>query len=108
MEKTPGVYIREISLLPSSVAPVSTAIPAFIGYTETAGGTERPLDGQATRISSLLEYEQLYGKAENQGLEITVEEETATGVAINPDKASPYLIYYQGCSMLTKQFKIEV
>ena len=34
--KTPGVYIEEISRFPPSVAPVETAIPAFIGYTETA------------------------------------------------------------------------
>ena len=32
--KTPGVYVEEISKLPASVAPVATAIPAFIGYTE--------------------------------------------------------------------------
>ena len=32
--KTPGVYVEEISTLPPSVAEVSTAVPAFIGYTE--------------------------------------------------------------------------
>ena len=32
--KTPGVYVEEISTLPPSVAEVSTAIPAFFGYTE--------------------------------------------------------------------------
>ena len=34
--KTPGVYIEEIPKFPPSVAPVATAIPAFIGYTEKA------------------------------------------------------------------------
>jgi uncharacterized protein len=34
--KTPGVYIEEKSIFPPSVAQVETAIPAFIGYTETA------------------------------------------------------------------------
>ena len=34
--KTPGVYIEEIAKFPPSVAQVETAIPAFIGYTETA------------------------------------------------------------------------
>jgi len=34
--KTPVVYIEEFPKFPPSVAPVETAIPAFIGYTETA------------------------------------------------------------------------
>ena len=34
--KTPGVYIEEIPKFPPSIAPVETAIPAFIGYTEKA------------------------------------------------------------------------
>lgn len=33
--KTPGVYVEEISTLPPSVAEVATAVPAFIGYTNT-------------------------------------------------------------------------
>jgi phage tail sheath protein FI len=32
--RTPNVYIKEESNLPPSVSQVSTAIPAFIGYTE--------------------------------------------------------------------------
>ena len=36
--KTPGVYIEEIPKFPPSIAPVETAIPAFIGYTEKAAG----------------------------------------------------------------------
>ncbi|OGU59496.1 MAG: hypothetical protein A2X64_08255 [Ignavibacteria bacterium GWF2_33_9] len=52
--KTPGVYIEEISNFPASVAQVETAIPAFIGYTEK-GPTE------PTRISSMLEFENLFG-----------------------------------------------
>jgi phage tail sheath protein FI len=97
MEKTPGVYIQEIGLLSSSVAPISTAIPAFIGYTEKGGGDERPLDRQAVRINSLLEYEQLYGKAENQRLTITVDTATDSPikVAIAATNPSPYLMYYQ-------------
>ena len=38
--KTPGVYIEEISTLPASVAPVATAIPAFIGYTKSTTDAE--------------------------------------------------------------------
>jgi phage tail sheath protein FI len=33
--KTPGVYVEEISLLPPSVAEVETAIPVFIGFTQS-------------------------------------------------------------------------
>jgi len=53
--KTPGVYVQEIATLPPSVAEVSTAIPAFIGNTQT--GTD------AARITSLLEYQTLFGTA---------------------------------------------
>lgn len=51
--KTPGVYVEEISTLPPSVAEVSTAIPAFIGYTEQGPAV--------ARISTLLEYEETFG-----------------------------------------------
>ncbi len=59
---TPGVYIEEISTLPASVAAVETAIPAFIGYTEKAGENDELLDAP-TRISSMLEYQELFGGA---------------------------------------------
>lgn len=51
--KTPGVYAEEISTLPPSVAEVSTAIPAFFGYTEKGPSI--------ARISTMLEYQQLFG-----------------------------------------------
>jgi phage tail sheath protein FI len=60
--KTPGVSVKEIVKLPSSVAAVSTAIPAFIGYTQisnkTADGTITPV-----RITSLPDYEAHFGTA---------------------------------------------
>ncbi|BAY23210.1 hypothetical protein NIES2100_29740 [Calothrix sp. NIES-2100] len=71
--KTPGVYIEEIPKFPPSVAQVETAIPAFIGYTQMAKyGVEnfhadpanpilRPI-----RITSLLEYELFFGKANSE------------------------------------------
>lgn len=55
--KTPGVYVEEIAKLPPSIAEVATAIPAFLGYTEK-GATNKP-----TRITSILEYENLFGLA---------------------------------------------
>ncbi|CAD7798000.1 hypothetical protein CHRY9390_00263 [Chryseobacterium aquaeductus] len=56
--KTPGVYINEIDAFPPSIAQVATAIPAFVGYTEKATSLNVP-----TRISSLMEYEQIFGGA---------------------------------------------
>lgn len=56
-QNTPGVYVEEISTLAPSVVPVSTAIPAFIGYTE-----KRPSSStEAIRIISLMDFERLFG-----------------------------------------------
>src|SRR6187551_3322193 len=71
--KTPGVYIKEIPLFPPSIAEVETAIPAFIGYTETASFNGRDLSMRPTRISSLLEYESMFGTAQKENaLSVTV------------------------------------
>jgi len=60
--KTPGVYIEEIPKFPPSVAPVETAIPGFIGYTQKADAvTPADLHLKPTRISSMLEYEKHFG-----------------------------------------------
>ncbi len=71
---TPGVYIKELNLLPPSVAEVSTAIPAFVGYTEKAlDRKNNSLTNKPTRISSLLEYEAFFGKAQAEtGLLVTI------------------------------------
>ena len=60
--KTPGVYIEEIPKFPPSVAPVDTAIPAFIGYTEKANDeVADDLHLKPKRIESLVEFEQYFG-----------------------------------------------
>lgn len=60
--RTPDVYVEEISVFPPSVAEVETAVPAFVGYTAKAS---RIIDGDLknvpTRITSLLEFENLFG-----------------------------------------------
>ncbi len=66
--KTPGVYIEEISTLPPSVAEVSTAVPAFFGYTAKGSGV--------AQVSTLLEFETLFGGA--KPTEFTVK------TAVNP------------------------
>jgi phage tail sheath protein FI len=108
--KTPGVYIEEISTFPPSIAQVETAIPAFIGYTEIAKiGSENlhaNLDSpiiRPVRITSLLEYEQYFGKAlPEPNIVVTVTETDATasfgtiatGIEVTPTEPSPHNMYY--------------
>ncbi|WP_430406441.1 phage tail sheath C-terminal domain-containing protein [Fluviicola sp.] len=98
---TPGVYVEEVSLLPPSVAQVATAVPAFIGYTEKAlaldGSPLRPnltVPPVPVRITSMLDYETQFGKAQNQqGIAVSV-----TGNSIKSDlppaDRSDFLMYY--------------
>src|SRR5262245_63244334 len=81
--KTPGVYVEEIPKFPPSVAPVETAIPAFIGYTEKAQeAVPADLRLKPTRISSLVEYEQFFGHAQQeQSVTVAATVTTANGVA---------------------------
>lgn len=81
--RTPGVYIQEISTLPASIAAVETAIPAFIGYTEFAGGvgSDRLLN-TPTRITSMLEYIQLFGGPKGEPFSVEIED-TYTGQTTN-------------------------
>ena len=98
--KTPGVYIQEISKLPASVAPVATAIPAFIGYTEKniKNGETIPVN-TPTRITSLLEYTEIFGEAFDEKLSVTLtgtsttEDDTNIAVAATGNLA-PYTMYY--------------
>src|SRR5919112_254262 len=76
--KTPGVYVEEITKLPPSIAPVETAIPAFIGYTQKADD-EAPddLKLKPKRISSLVDYEKYFGGAQpEENITVTIREET--------------------------------
>jgi uncharacterized protein len=70
--RTPGVYVEEISTLPPSVADVSTAIPAFIGY--TAAGK------QVARVNTLLEYEGIFGKAKPSKFIVNTQVNATTGL----------------------------
>ncbi|MBK8565159.1 MAG: phage tail sheath family protein [Saprospiraceae bacterium] len=72
--KTPGVYIQEIRKFPPSIAQVETAIPAFIGYTEKASKRSENITLRPTRISSMLEYEEYFGKPQpEQNIVVKVE-----------------------------------
>jgi phage tail sheath protein FI len=91
--KTPGVFVEEISTLPPSVAEVSTAIPAFVGYTEKGP--------KLARVSTLLEYEQIFGGPKSALFSVATDSQgSATGVtrrltAETPAGAVPeFLMYY--------------
>ena len=60
---TPGVYVEEKSSFGTSVVPVPTAIPAFIGYTGKALRGTKSLLNVPTRISSFGEFVELFGGA---------------------------------------------
>ena len=78
--KTPGVYVEEISKFHPSVAQVETAIPAFIGYTEKAIEKGESLTNVPTRITSLLEYENLFGFAKDETtIAVTVTDTVVNG-----------------------------
>lgn len=95
--KTPGVYIEEISKFPPSVVAVETAIPVFIGFTDTAvDGDGADLTGIPTRITSLLEFEQMFGFAPLKALSVDLTE--SAGVLTVQFTADPGLparfLYY--------------
>lgn len=98
---TPGVYINEISVLPPSVAQVSTAIPAFIGYTQKAvdeNGVALP-NNTPTKIFNLKEYEQHFGTAEVETsitVDVTLTTTPAVSVAAVAHIAAPnpHNMYY--------------
>jgi uncharacterized protein len=84
--KTPGVYVEEISRFPPSVAPVETAIPAFIGYTQKAQeAIANDLHLKPTRISSLVEYEQYFGLPQPEE-QVTVAASVTTANGVTTDQ----------------------
>ncbi len=85
--KTPGVYVEEISKFPPSVAQVETAIPAFVGYTEKGGSSSDP---QPVRITSMLEYESIFGGAKKEKVELV---DTEAGLTLKQPDVK-FLMYY--------------
>jgi Phage tail sheath protein FI len=96
---TPGVYVREVSTLPPTIAQVSTAIPAFIGYTQIAkdeNGNDLAAN-TPVKIFNFKEYEQRFGEPEKEDItvNVTYNDEspipTATASIATP---SPNNMYY--------------
>lgn len=82
---TPGVYIKEISTLPASIAAVETAIPAFIGHSALASKNGENVRGVPTRITSMLEYESIFGLAHPEAITVSIQD-TYTGEDGQPAK----------------------
>ncbi len=90
--KTPGIFVEEKSLFPPSVATVATAIPAFIGYTKKAFDDEnnQDLSNLPTRITSLLEYKELFGGGQDESdFEPTSYDITVNATTKSIDKIAP-------------------
>lgn len=83
---TPGVSVQENTRLPYSVSLAESAVPAFIGYTELQPANyTKPL-----KISSLLEYEQYFGKAKKESIRLKDNEQGVTIIA----PQAKFLMYY--------------
>lgn len=85
--KTPGVYVEEISVFPPSVAPVATAIPAFIGYTKE-GSTE------PTKIESLVDFESIFGGPAHELPDFTISAAGDVSADAAILKSPVYKMYY--------------
>lgn len=95
--KTPGVYIQEISNNMPSVAQVETAVPVFIGYTEKASlKKEGDLLKIPKKIGSILEYRELFGSADPEiGITINVNtQKTPIEIVHSIANPSNYLMFY--------------
>lgn len=71
--KTPGVYIEEVPGFPPSIPHVNTAVPAFVGFTEKEEYNGHPLTNKPTRISSMVEFEHIFGRAKPQHINIPLD-----------------------------------
>ena len=101
---SPGVYVEEISKFPPSIAPVETAIPAFIGYTEKSENLIiNDLKLKPFRISSMQEYLRYFGGPQKEeAIEITINETQVNGVttdirafaSFSESSRSKHIMYY--------------
>lgn len=90
---TPGVYIEEKSSFGSSVVPVQTAIPAFVGYTEKASRGSKDLTNIPTKISSLGQYEELFGGAPATKFNIETSDDFITGFQLSFVENTRFLMH---------------
>lgn len=92
--QTPDVYTEEIAALAPSVAGVSTAIPAFIGYTEMATKDSKSVVNSAVLISTMLEYKEIFGGPDTTSFTVMVNEDESIDGEVLTD-APGSTLYYQ-------------
>lgn len=90
---TPGVSVEEITKLPYSIALIDTAIPVFIGYTDQIpeGYDINDVNNKKLKISSLLEYEDKFGKAKLESIQL--KDTKDKGVTVVAPEVQ-FLMYY--------------
>ncbi len=103
---TPGVYIEEIPKFPPSIAQVEPAIPVFIGYTAIARLDGRDVFMEPQRISSHLEFQEIFGQpqmeeqivvtfeTQREGTRVVKETVTADFDWANGLTPSKHVMYY--------------
>ena len=90
---TPGVYIEEKSAFASSVVPVATAIPVFLGYTQKSARGSKSLKNVPTRISSFAEFEQFFGGAPKVKFSISEDSTSVTGYKLEVDSSTRFILH---------------
>ena len=91
--KTPGVYILEKNAFPNSVVETSTAVPAFIGYTQMAKNGNKSLLNKPFKVSSLAEFNQYFGFAPTPKFELKEgDSENFTISLEGPEKEKLYCV----------------
>lgn len=90
-EKTPGVYINEISAFPNSVVEVATGIPAFLGYTQKALDGTTSIAGVPKRITSMSEFETYFGAAPVRTFTRTKADDGTISIAV---KGQNFFLYH--------------
>ena len=96
---TPDVYVREIKVFPPSVAEVETAVPAFIGYTETATrDSTNDLLLKPIKIYSMTDFEHYFGEPHVRPLAVAVTTRSDGGkdseLLTTPSPDPDYLLYH--------------
>jgi hypothetical protein len=61
----PGVYIKELNAFPNSIVQVATALPVFIGYTQSNSYQGMALQNKVVEINSLADYMAMFGQGVN-------------------------------------------
>lgn len=90
---TPGVYIEEKSSFGSSVVPVQTAVPAFVGYTEKANRSSKSLINKPTKISSFGQFVELFGGAPKTKFNIEADDSSTVGFKVSIVDGTRFLLY---------------